>query len=84
MALILPAHAADTLGETATFHAPDEWHERIAALAPYLAYGPDYSRTILSHLGRMSEAVTDGYTAHAYDWLQAAETYAALIEARRR
>jgi hypothetical protein len=71
--ITLPAYAGDTLGETITLHAPEEWHDRLRALAPHLVYGPDYRRAVVFALNEMSRTVAAGYSALAYDYLLAAE-----------
>lgn len=74
--ITIPAYAADTLGESVTLHAPEDWHERIEALSPRCCYGPNYNRTVLTLLRDMSGQVERGYSVLAYDTLLAAESAA--------
>lgn len=74
--ITIPAYAADTLGETVTLRAPEDWHERIKALGPRCCYGPNYNRTIFTLLKDMSRQVEQGYSVLAYDTLLAAESVA--------
>jgi hypothetical protein len=70
----IPAYAAETLGESITLTCPEDWHDRVRALAPKCQYGPNYSRSILTQLRDMSDCCVRGYSALAYDYLLAAET----------
>lgn len=74
----IPAYAADTLGESMTLAAPIEWHERIAALSPFVCYGDSYSRGIKDNLLDMSNTVSTGYSDVAYDYLLNAERRAGV------
>lgn len=74
-ALTLPAFAT-AIDETLTLGAPVEWHERIRALAPKLAYGPSYDRQVVYLLRSMSEAIRTGHPDHALSRLEAAERLA--------
>lgn len=74
--ITIPAYAADTLRESLTIEAPEDWHERIEALSPRCCYGPNYSRSVLSLLKDLDHQVRNGYSVLAYDTLLAAERYA--------
>lgn len=73
-ALTIPAYAADTLHETLTLHAPEDWHPRILSLAPRCCYGPKYHRGVITQLRDMSDCCVRGYSTVAYDHLLAAES----------
>jgi hypothetical protein len=76
----IPAYAADTLNETITLHAPDDWHDRIRQLSKRCCYGPNYRRAVLDSLRSMSDRCERGYSVVAYDDLLAAEQAAARAD----
>lgn len=74
--VVIPAYAADTLGESLTIAAPAEWHDRIRALSTRTVYGPKYVRQIVAALVDLDREVRRGYSAAAYDRLVHAEELA--------
>lgn len=76
----IPAYAADTLGESLTIEAPEDWHERIKALSPHCCYGPGFSRDVLWQVRELDYNVRSGYSLLAYDRLEAAEALARRLD----
>lgn len=80
--ITIPAYAADTLGESLTVEAPEDWHDRIMALSPRCCYGPNFHRAVKDNLVDMGDLVRRGYSTLAYDRLCQAEIAAGLPDAR--
>lgn len=77
--MILPAYG---IGEAITLAAFPDWVDRVQALAPYLPYGPNYSRPVKCNLRDMTVFVTRGDRDAAELYLSAAEAAAFRITSR--
>lgn len=60
-----------------TFTVPAAWADRVRAVAPHLQYGPNYDRSVATHLSDLDACVRRGYSTVGYDHLVWAETAAA-------
>lgn len=76
--VVIPAFAADTLGETLRVFAPVDVHDRVRALSPAVSYGEHYRRNVVYLLEAMSSAFRHGYDDVAMRDLEACELAAGL------